>query len=491
MNMKLIDVLQPVAFYDYNSDIEGVDIRDIANDSREVTPGTLFVCIKGYTVDGHDFIEESVQKGAVAIIAEKDVSAPVPVIRVRDTARVLAMIANKFYDFPTKHMPLIGVTGTNGKTTVTYLLEAIFGRFQKKTGLLGTIQLKIGEEAYPLANTTPDALSLQKTFRRMEDAHVTTAIMEVSSHGLDLGRVYGCDFDVAIFTNLSRDHLDYHKNMDDYIRAKSMLFAQLGNQYTDRPGKFAVLNVDDVYFSLLERSTSQEILTYGYENDAQVMAKDVSLTVSGTSFTLVTPRGQISIQSQMIGMFNVYNMLAASATALTQQVPLPIIKEALDDMKGVSGRFEPVVTANTAFTTIVDFAHTPDSLENVLETIKRFAKAKIYVVVGCGGDRDASKRPLMANVALEYASHAVFTSDNPRTEDPLAILHDMTDSLEKTHYEMIQDRRRAIRHVIDLAESDDIILIAGKGHETHQLINHTKYDFDDRVVAKEAMLEKR
>lgn len=488
--MKLTDLLQAVSFYESSSEVENIDIKNIANDSREVTLGTLFVCIDGYTVDGHDFTQEAVQKGAAAIIAEKNISAKVPVIKVRDTSRVLAMIANRFYRYPTKNMPLIGVTGTNGKTTVTYLLEAIFNEFQKKTGLLGTIQLKIGDESYPIENTTPDALFLQKTFEQMKDASVTTAIMEVSSHGLDLGRVFGCDFDVAVFTNLSQDHLDYHKNMDDYIRAKSMLFAQLGNRYNEKNKKFAVLNVDDAYFALLERSTSQQVLTYGCHNEAQVMAKNIELDAAGTSYTLTTPVGETTIHSKMIGMFNVYNMLAASAAAISQHVPLQVIKEALDNMAGVAGRFEPVVTPNTSVTTIVDFAHTPDSLENVLETIKRFAKENIYVVVGCGGDRDKAKRPLMANVTLKHADHAVFTSDNPRTEDPLAILHDMTDTLHDEHYEIIPDRKQAIDHAIDIAQNDDIVLIAGKGHETYQLVNHTKLEFDDRVVAKEAMLEK-
>lgn len=489
--MKLTNLLQALSFYKCNgAKVDGIEINNIANDSREVIPGSLFVCIKGYTVDGHDFAREAVVKGAVAIIADKNIESSVPVIIVRDASRALAMIANTYFEYPTKYMPVIGVTGTNGKTTVTYLLEAIFKQFQKKTGLIGTIQLKIGDESYPVANTTPDALFLQKTFKQMKDAHVDTAIMEVSSHGLDIGRVFGCDFDVAIYTNLSRDHLDYHHTMEDYIRAKSLLFAQLGNGYDNEKKKYAVLNVDDNYAPLLERSTSQQVLTYGCKNNAHVMATDIELRANGTTFTLRTPHGNTRINSKMIGMFNVYNMLAASSAAITQDIPLTLIKEALDNVAGVAGRFEPIVAPNTAFTTIVDFAHTPDSLENVLRTIKRFAKGNVYVVVGCGGDRDKTKRPLMANVALQYASHAIFTSDNPRTEDPETIIQDMTASLSEGRFEIIQDRKQAIYHAVQLAKDDDIILIAGKGHETYQIINHTKHDFDDRVVAKEAMLEK-
>src|SRR5699024_5913774 len=368
--MRLNDLLKALSFCECDEDaLNGIDITNVANDSRDVKTGSLFVCIKGYTVDGHDYAEEAVAKGAVAIVADRHLEINVPVITVRDTSRAMAMLANAYYGHPTKHMPLLGVTGTNGKTTVSYLLEAIFQAFGKKTGIIGTIQLKIGEDSYPVANTTPDTLFLQKTFRQMLDAEVKTAIMEVSSHGLDIGRVSGCDFDVAIFTNLSQDHLDDHGTMEEYIRAKSMLFAQMGNVFGDKK-KYAVLNVDDENISLLERSTPQHVLTYGYENEAHVMARDVELRADGTSFTMVTPVGETRINSKMIGMFNVYNMLASGAAAITQNVPLKTIKNALENVSGVAGRFEPVVTSNTAFTSVVDFAHTPDSLENVLQTIE-------------------------------------------------------------------------------------------------------------------------
>jgi len=488
--MKLTDILQVLSFYKYNEmDINDIEISHIANDSRDVVFGSLFICIKGYIVDGHDFANEAIANGAVAIISEKNIECHVPVFVVRDSSRALAMVANKFYRYPTKNLSLIGVTGTNGKTTVTYLLEAILRELGKKTGVIGTIQLKINDETYPVQNTTPDALFLQKTFKQMKNEGVEVAIMEVSSHGLDIGRVFGCDFDVAIYTNLSQDHLDYHHTMEEYIRAKSMLFARLGNAYENNK-KYAILNVDDTYSSLLERSTSQHILTYSSKQDAHIMASDIVLAASGTSFTLETPVGDTKIKSKMVGLFNVYNMLAASAAAITQNIPITVIKRALERVNGVAGRFEPIITPNTGLTTIVDFAHTPASLENVLQTIKRFAKGYIYVVVGCGGDRDITKRPLMANVALQYANHAIFTSDNPRTEDPEKIIRDMTSSLTDRHYEIIQDRKQAIYRAVDLAEDDDIILIAGKGHETYQIIDHTKHTFDDRVVAKNAMLEK-
>ncbi|MGY0692293.1 UDP-N-acetylmuramoyl-L-alanyl-D-glutamate--2,6-diaminopimelate ligase [Virgibacillus sp. FSP13] len=487
--MKIADILSVLPFYDVTNLMEGMEINAIEMDSREVKSGDLFVCIKGYTVDGHDYVQQAVNNGAVAILAEKRLDVDVPVIIVADTSRAAAMLATKFYDYPTRKFPLIGITGTNGKTTVTYLLETIFKQFKKKTGVIGTIQMKIGDESYPVKNTTPDALFLQKVFDQMVKENVETGIMEVSSHALDQGRVFGCDFNIAIFTNLSQDHLDYHKDMDDYLRAKSLLFAQLGNTYHDKQKKFAIINQDDPASKILKRSTAQHVLTYGCKNEAQIMATDIQLDATVTNFILKTPKGEIAINSKLIGMFNVYNMLAASAAAIAANIPLSIIKTALENITGVSGRFEPVLTGQS-FATLVDYAHTPDSLENVLQTIKGFAKQNVYVVVGCGGDRDKTKRPLMAEIALKYADRAIFTSDNPRTEDAQSILDDMTDGLEEDHFDVITNRKEAIIHAIELAKADDIVLIAGKGHETYQQIGNVKYDFDDRQVAREAIQAK-
>ncbi|WP_106497711.1 UDP-N-acetylmuramoyl-L-alanyl-D-glutamate--2,6-diaminopimelate ligase [Lentibacillus sp. Marseille-P4043] len=487
--MKITDILSVLPFYDVTNLMEGMEINTIEMDSRKVKSGDLFVCIKGYTVDGHDYVQQAVNNGAVAILAEKRLEVDVPVIIVGDTSRAAAMLATKFYNYPTRKFPLIGVTGTNGKTTVTYLLETIFKQFKKKTGVIGTIQMKIGDDSYPVKNTTPDALFLQKVFDQMVKDNVETGIMEVSSHALDQGRVFGCEFDIAIFTNLSQDHLDYHKDMDDYLRAKSLLFAQLGNTYNDKQKKFAVINQDDPVSKILKRSTAQHVLTYGCKNEAQIMATDIQLDVTATNFILKTPIGEIAIKSKLIGMFNVYNMLAASAAAIAANIPLTTIKTALENITGVSGRFEPVL-AGQSFATLVDYAHTPDSLENVLQTINGFAKQKVYVVVGCGGDRDKTKRPLMAEIALKYADRAIFTSDNPRTEDAQSILDDMTEGLEQDHFDVITNRKEAIFKTIELAKADDIVLIAGKGHETYQQIGDVKYDFDDRQVAREAIQAK-
>ncbi|MFA1818662.1 UDP-N-acetylmuramoyl-L-alanyl-D-glutamate--2,6-diaminopimelate ligase [Virgibacillus oceani] len=489
--MKLTALLSSISFYETTSTIENIEIHTLEMDSRAVKKGSLFVCISGFTVDGHHFVEEAVKNGASAVIAEKPVQAYVPVITVADTARALSMLAVKFYNDPTRDFPLIGVTGTNGKTTVTYLLETIFNHYEKKTAVIGTIQMKIGKDTYPVNNTTPDSLHLQRSFKKMREEGVEQGVMEVSSHALDMGRVYGSDFDIAVFTNLSQDHLDYHENIDDYLRAKSLLFSQLGNTYDDTGRKFAVINTDDQASDLLIRSTAQHVISYGYKKNAQVMAEAIKLEASGTSFRMKTPVGQIEVNSNLIGNFNVYNMLAASGAAIASNIPLPVIKEALESIEGVSGRFESV-NEGQVFSVIVDYAHTPDSLENVLQTVKEFARNKVYVIVGCGGDRDRTKRPLMAGVALRFADHAIFTSDNPRTEDPQAILNDMTAEIDSTakSYEVIPDRKEAIHQAVQIAEKDDIILIAGKGHETYQQIGHTKYDFDDREVARQAILEK-
>ncbi|WP_404452504.1 UDP-N-acetylmuramoyl-L-alanyl-D-glutamate--2,6-diaminopimelate ligase [Virgibacillus necropolis] len=487
--MNLNEIISILPFYEAMYLVKDVSINEIKMDSREVNQGDLFICINGYTVDGHDYIDQAVANGAVAIIAEKVIHTNVSTIIVPDTLRALAMIATHFYNYPTAKIPLIGITGTNGKTTITYLIESILNEFNRKTGVIGTIQMKIGDHLFPVQNTTPDSLFLQKSFHEMVECNVDTAIMEVSSHALDMGRVYGCDFDIAVFSNLSQDHLDYHHDMDDYLRAKSLLFAQLGNTFKKTHQKFAVINVDDPRHDIIERSTAQHIITYSCKTNAAVTATNIQLAANKTKFKLNTPLGEIMINSKLIGMFNVYNMLAAVGAALALRIPLLTIKAALEKITGISGRFEPI-DGNQSFTTIVDYAHTPDSLENVLQVIKDFAKKNIFVVVGCGGDRDKTKRPQMGAIALKYADKVIFTSDNPRTEDPQAILEDMVHGQIESHYEIIEDRKQAIYHAINLASDHDIVLIAGKGHETYQLIGHTKYNFDDREIAKNAILSK-
>ncbi|PEO42922.1 UDP-N-acetylmuramoyl-L-alanyl-D-glutamate--2,6-diaminopimelate ligase [Bacillus pseudomycoides] len=468
---------------------ENPEITSIEADSRKVTNGSLFVCMKGYTVDSHDFAKQAAAQGAAAIVAERPIDVDVPVVLVKNTYRSLAVLADYFYGQPTHKLHLIGITGTNGKTTTSHIMDEIMRTHGHKTGLIGTINMKIGDETFEVKNTTPDALTLQQTFRRMVEQNVNSAVMEVSSHALSLGRVHGCDYDVAVFTNLTQDHLDYHKTMEEYKHAKGLLFAQLGNSYHHNREKYAVLNSDDPVTEEYMRSTAATVITYGIDTHSDIMAKDIVMTSGGTTFTLVTPSESVNITMKLIGKFNVYNVLAAIAATLVSGVTLQTIIHVVTNLTGVPGRFE-VVDGGQDYTVIVDYAHTPDSLENVLTTAKQFAKGNVYCIVGCGGDRDRTKRPIMAGVATEYATHAILTSDNPRSEDPQAILDDMLAGAKGNNYEVIVDRKEAIFHGVSEAKAEDIIIIAGKGHETYQIIGKEVHHFDDREIAKEAITER-
>jgi UDP-N-acetylmuramoyl-L-alanyl-D-glutamate--2,6-diaminopimelate ligase len=461
-------------------------ITSVEMDSRLVQEGSLFICINGYTVDGHDFAEQAVQKGAAAIVAERPLDVKVPVVIVKNTSRAMAVLADYFYGQPTQKLHLIGVTGTNGKTTTSHIINEIMREHGQTTGLIGTINMKIGDEVFEVKNTTPDSLTLQKMFHEMVKKKVQTAVMEVSSHALHLGRVHGCEYDVAVFTNLTQDHLDYHKTMEEYKYAKGLLFAQLGNNFQHNKVKYAVLNNDDDATKDYIASTQATVITYGIDKESDIYAKNITMTSSGTSFTLVTPADTIQVHMKLIGKFSVYNVLAATAACLVSKVPLTTIVRVIERMTGVPGRFE-VVHEGQNFTVIVDYAHTPDSLENVLKTIRQFAKGDVYCIVGCGGDRDRTKRPIMARIAVEYADKPIFTSDNPRSEDPQAIIDDMIAGVEGKQFEVILDRKDAINHAVSSAKENDVILIAGKGHETYQIIGTEVFDFDDRLVAAAAI----
>ncbi|MDP4553098.1 UDP-N-acetylmuramoyl-L-alanyl-D-glutamate--2,6-diaminopimelate ligase [Alkalihalobacillus macyae] len=486
--MKLNDLLR--ALFTYTQDGKGnPDILSIESDSRAVKDGSLFVCIPGYTVDGHDFAEQAVQKGAVALVSERELNVTVPVIVVHDAHRALAELANLYYQNPTKSFSLIGVTGTNGKTTVSHLIERIHRNESQKTGLIGTINMKIGDEEFETKNTTPEPLLLQKQFARMREQHVDTAVMEVSSHALTLGRVRGCDYDIAVFTNLTQDHLDYHGTMEEYRLAKGLLFSQLGNTYDTGRKKVAILNADDEASSTYEKMTSAYILRYGIDKEADIQAGDISFSANGTRFRLTTPDDEREVKLKLTGKFSVYNALAAISACLANGLSLDRILENLEAIDGVPGRFE-LVDEGQDYPVIVDYAHTPDSLENVLVTVKEMAVGKVFAVVGCGGDRDRTKRPLMAKIASKLADTAVLTSDNPRSEDPDRILDDMIEGVEG-EYVRITDRSEAIHYAIRHANKGDVVLIAGKGHETYQIIGDQVLDFDDRTTARQAIKERK
>ncbi|HWJ80071.1 MAG TPA: UDP-N-acetylmuramoyl-L-alanyl-D-glutamate--2,6-diaminopimelate ligase [Niallia sp.] len=484
---ELIQCLQPYTPYLG----EDVDIKSIENDNRKVKKGSLFICIKGFTVDGHDYAQKAYESGAVAVIAERELSLPIPVIVVKDTKRASSLLADVFNHHPTQHLKLIGITGTNGKTTTSHLVEAILKEGNRKTGIIGTMYTKIDEEIQETKNTTPEAVTLQKVFHQMVEKKVDTAVMEVSSHALVEGRVFGCDFDIAVFTNLTQDHLDYHGTMEEYKRAKGLLFSRLGNTYSQSKPKFAILNSDDPVSEDYATLSPAHVLTYGIDRQADIMAKNIKITSNGTTFALHTPLGEYNVLLKMVGKFNVYNMLASIGVGIACNIPMTTILSALEKIEGVSGRFE-MVNAGQDFSVIVDYSHTPDSLENALKTVKEFAEKDVYVIVGCGGDRDKTKRPLMARIACEEASKAILTSDNPRSEDPMAILQDMENGVKGlSNYSIISDRKEAIFTAVKQAKKGDVILIAGKGHETYQIIGKEIHDFDDRLVAKEAIEERR
>lgn len=480
--------LQASVIGDPNTEFKGVQL-----DSRRIQSADLFVCIVGHNIDGHQYAEHAKQQGAAALVVEKKLEIELPQLVVKDTNHALAVIADHFFDYPSNQLQLIGVTGTNGKTTITYLVDRILRDQGIATGLMGTIEMRIGDELHDVKNTTQDALELQRRFQQMLEKKVEYCVMEVSSHALDMGRVKGCDFRTAIFTNLTQDHLDYHETMDNYREAKGLLFSRLGNTFSADPAKrkFAVLNADDPASLYFQRITSAEVITYGIESEADVKATKLKITPQGTSFQLNTFAGSLQMSLRLVGKFSVYNALAACAACLAEGISLEQIKQSLEAVEGVNGRFQ-AVGEGAPFLTIVDYAHTPDSLENVLSTVKELAQAKIICVFGCGGDRDRTKRPMMGAIAAQYADFVFVTSDNPRTEDPQIILEDVEEGVRKAglsaeQYVMEIDRRRAIERAVDMAEENDIILIAGKGHETYQEVNGVRHDFDDREIAREAI----
>ncbi|WP_124727713.1 UDP-N-acetylmuramoyl-L-alanyl-D-glutamate--2,6-diaminopimelate ligase [Staphylospora marina] len=492
--MRLETLIRPLLNCRTTGDT-GTEIGGISIDSREVKPGDLFIALRGFTVDGHRFVRQAVEKGAAAVLVEEPVEASVPVIQVPDTRRAMAVVADRFYGMPTRDLKLIGITGTNGKTTTSYLIEALLAGVGRKTGVIGTIRMKIGDREFPVKNTTPEAVELQKMFRMMSDEGCEYSVIEASSHALDLGRTRGCRFRIGVFTNLTQDHLDYHGTMDNYREAKGLLFSQLGNDYREDPRQTpcAILNADDDASAYFARITPAQVITYGIDRPADVRAENIRITPEGTSFTLRTFKGDAELSLRLIGKFNVYNVLAAVSVGLVEGLELPEICRILSVVEGVSGRFEPV-RAGQPFTVLVDYAHTPDSLENVLATVKELATGRILTVVGCGGDRDRTKRPKMAKIAAEMSDVAIFTSDNPRSEDPDAIIRDMLTGVPETGANRvlsIVDRREAIHHAVNVANPGDIVLIAGKGHETYQEIKGIRHDFDDRQVAREAILRRK
>jgi UDP-N-acetylmuramoyl-L-alanyl-D-glutamate--2,6-diaminopimelate ligase len=470
-------------------------IRGVQIDSRKVRPGDLFICVPGFVSDGHDFAGKAAEAGAAALVVERDVPVSLPKLFVKDARHAIAVIACHYYGYPSRELKLIGVTGTNGKTTSAMIIEHILRNQGFGTGLMGTIGTKIGGEWLDAERTTQEASELQHNLRRMKDAGADYCVMEVSSHALELGRVKGCRFRTAIFTNLTQDHLDFHGTMERYRAAKGLFFSRLGNEFSGDPdeAKFAVLNADDEASEYFAGLTSAHVIRYGLGENADVRAHHIRLSPEGTRFTVSAFGEEADVAMRLVGKFNVYNALGAIASTLAERIPLQAIANSLENVSVVPGRMETVEGGD--FLTIVDYAHTPDGLENALASIREFCQGRLITVFGCGGDRDRTKRPLMGRIAASYSDYTIVTSDNPRSEQPEAIMNEIEPGIAAAgagadRYEMIADRRQAIYKAIEMASRGDVVLIAGKGHETYQIIGGVKHHFDDRDVAREAIRSK-
>ncbi len=463
-----------------------LEITSVEYDSRKVTSGAVFVCIPGTQVDGHSYAGAAVKSGAVALVVSHylaDIPSEIPQLLVADPPLALARIAEAFYGYPGRELRLFGVTGTNGKTTTTHLLKEILGNYGSEAGLIGTNHIIIGDKVIPATCTTPESLEISAYLRAMVDAGCEYGIMEVSSHGLKQGRVSALNFAGAAFTNLTQDHLDYHHDFQDYLASKEKLFTGLDKD------AFAVINIDDPYGSEFLKVCQVKTVTFGLREEAQYYAHNIKADHGGTSFDL-TRRGEtFKVHMPLLGNFNVYNALTAIAMLECEGLPLDFIIASLDKVKQVKGRFEKV-KANSGPTVIIDYAHSPDGLDNIVKTANAMKKGRLILVFGCGGDRDKSKRYDMGKIGGSGADLAIVTSDNPRTEKPEAIVAMVEEGVKASGgaYRVIIDRREAIKEAITMAAEDDLVVIAGKGHEDYQIIGKTKVHFDDFEEAEKALL---
>ncbi len=454
-----------------------LSIGELKYDSRSVQPGDVFVAIRGFETDGHKYIGKAVERGAAAIICETIPKEGIPYVQVESSRRALAQMAANYFKHPALEMKMVGVTGTNGKTTTTYLVKTMLEASGAKVGLIGTNQNMIGEEIIPTERTTPESFELQKLFRQMADAGCTHVLMEVSSHSLVLDRVYGIHFAVSSFTNLTQDHLDFHGTMEHYCDAKAKLFEQ---------SAVGIMNIDDAWGRSILKKGACPFVTYGIEGEANLRAEDIQLHADGVSFVCVSQEGAVPVSLHIPGQFTVYNALGALACVNQLGVSIADAAASLQSAHGVKGRVE-VVPTDTDYTVLIDYAHTPDGVENVLKAARGFTRGRVIGLFGCGGDRDRTKRPKMGAIAAQLSDLCIVTSDNPRTEDPEAIIQDILEGMQDTStpYEVIVNRPQAIHHAMDIAQTGDTIVLMGKGHETYQEINHVKHHLDEREVVAE------
>ena len=490
--MQLEQLMEVIEIVDFQGD-HNLEIANIYYDSRAIKPGALFVALKGHTQDGHHFIEDAISKGASVVVSELP---PRPggfrnkngaMIQVRDSREALSRLAVRFFDSPFKKMNLIGITGTNGKTTTAYLLESILVAAGRKPGVLGTINYRFPGHVREAPVTTPECLDLMRMLREMADSAVSDVVMEVSSHSLDQGRVRGCPFCVAILTNISRDHLDYHRSMEAYFEAKALLFKSLTRDGPKRRAR-AVINADDPRGRELIKLTEARVITYGMGEECDVRAEEVKISRAGLTARLITPEGEMEIGSALIGEFDIYNLMAAAAGALALGIDLKSICSGLRQPRGVPGRLEQVRNKR-GLALVVDYAHTPDALLKALGAVRLLTEGRVLTVFGCGGDRDKGKRKAMGRVAGLESDMVFITSDNPRTEDPGAIASQIEEGVIESglkDYILDLDRENAIQRAVKMARNGDLVLIAGKGHETYQITGQEKKAFDDRVVAARA-----
>jgi UDP-N-acetylmuramoyl-L-alanyl-D-glutamate--2,6-diaminopimelate ligase len=487
--MKLKEIIKNITTIRIQGDSDR-EIRGICQDSREAGPGSLFICVKGAKLDGHRFLEQAAAAGAAAALVEDwpERDYGLVIIQVLSVNGVLKEVAGAFYGYPDQKLQLIGVVGTNGKTTSTYLMKSVLEAAGYRVGLIGTIANLIGDKVVEAKNTTPGTLELQKLFSEMVDAGVEYTVMEVSSHSIHQGRVAGLEFRCGIFTNITQDHLDYHKTFEEYLRVKSKFFIDLPAT------SWAAINADDGHAETIIRKTAAKVLTYGIDAAADIKAENVKLSPDGVAYTAVTPLGSIPLRLNFSGYFNVYNSLGVLAGALSLGIDAASIKRGLETTHGVPGRFQKVTAGQTGFTVIVDYAHTPDGLENILTTGRGLNPGRLLLVFGCGGDRDRTKRPVMGALAANLADYTIITSDNPRSEEPMAIIREIEAGFTQANpgaaYHLEVDRAEAIRKMIGEARPGDLILIAGKGHENYQQFADHTIHFDDREVAGAALKER-
>ena len=491
--MRLSEFLSGIYHKPLPASFKDFEVLNLSCDSREEQKDGLFVALAGAKFKGADFIKDAIAQGARIIVKNGSPTKTfgddiiivngddhVCVLEVDDPKHFLHSIGQRFYGFPSGKINSVGVTGTNGKTTITYLIESIIHAVGKRCGVIGTVNYRIGEKILPSNNTTPGFLDNQRYLAQLVDMGVDYCVMEASSHALDQGRLEGVNFSAGIFTNLTQDHLDYHKDMESYFKAKALLFTGLSSD------SVAIINVDDTYGQRLLPITQSQVLTYGIDGTADVRAQNITYHLSGTHFEIAFPKGRIKIETKFIGKHNIYNILAAFAWGLSQELGLEIVRQGIEELAHVPGRLEGVEN-NKGIFIFIDYAHTEDGLVNVLKALRAVSPEKIILVFGCGGDRDRTKRPKMARAACELADYSIVTSDNPRSEDPQEIINEVITGFTKKNYEICVDRKEAIGRALKLAQRNQVVLIAGKGHEDYQIFKDRTIAFNEREIVKELL----